>query len=65
MAKLPTIEVSQGQMDVLLETFGTAAGYRKWLKRTILKEVKRRRNAANRRALRSGLSEELPSLSEE
>ena len=42
MPDLPTLTVTGAQATRLLESFGNAAGYKKWLKQALLDEVQRR-----------------------
>lgn len=67
MPDLPTLTVTGPQATRLLAAFGTAAGYRSWLKQALLDEVQRREaraldeahNEAKRVAL-AQLESELP-----
>jgi len=42
MPDLPTLTVTGPQATRLLQSFGDAAGYKKWLKQALLDEVQRR-----------------------
>ena len=42
MPDLPTLTVTAPQATRLLQSFGDAAGYKKWLKQALLDEVQRR-----------------------
>jgi uncharacterized membrane protein YheB (UPF0754 family) len=67
MPDLPSLTVTGPQATRLLQSFGDAAGYKKWLKQALLDEVQRREardldeahNEAKRAALLA-LRDELP-----
>ena len=60
MAQLPTLDVTPAQVQILLDTFGDAAGYKDWLKNAIVREVEKRRRQASRQAARTQIQTDLP-----
>jgi hypothetical protein len=54
---LPTIQVSDAQLAVLLEVFGDAASYQAWLVDTIINKVKQHKQAEVQVVYRQRLNE--------
>ena len=53
MPALPTLTVTQAQLDRLTAAFGDAATYKAWLKDTLKEEVARREISVQGQAIRS------------